>query len=88
MKYKNGYYIYELKNSKTFEPHVLIFKLTDKIDIRRGKKSAPLSNLSIYYTCKNINKNIIIIINNKFNSHMHKILLQLCFMKWVPRVLQ
>ena len=26
------------KNSKTFEPHVLILKLNDKTDLRRGKK--------------------------------------------------
>ena len=42
------------ENSKTSEPHVLILKLTDKIDLRRGEKSIALSNLSIYYTWKNI----------------------------------
>ena len=26
-------------NSKTFEPHVLILRLTDKLDLRRGEKS-------------------------------------------------
>ena len=26
------------KNSKTSEPYVLILKLTDKLDLRRGKK--------------------------------------------------
>ena len=26
------------KNSKTSEPHVLILKLTNKLDLRRGKK--------------------------------------------------
>ena len=26
-------------NSKTSEPHVLIFKLTDKLDLRRHEKS-------------------------------------------------
>ena len=41
------------ENSKTFEPHVLILKLTDKLDLRRGEKIIPLSNLSIYYTWKN-----------------------------------
>ena len=40
------------ENSKTSEPHVLILKLTDKLDLRRGEKT--LSNLSIYYTWKNI----------------------------------
>ena len=41
------------ENSKISEPYVLI-KLTDKLDLRRGGKSIALSNLSIYYTWKNI----------------------------------
>ena len=41
------------ENSKTSEPQVLILKLTDKLDLRRGEKSIVLSNLSIYYTQKN-----------------------------------
>ena len=40
------------ENSKTSEPHVLILKLTDKLDLRRGEKSTALSNLSIYCTWK------------------------------------
>ena len=43
-----------LENSKTFEPHVLILKFTDKSDLRRGEKIIALSNLSVYYTRKNI----------------------------------
>ena len=39
---------------KTSEPHVLILKLTDKLDLRRSEKIITLSNLSIYYTRKNI----------------------------------
>ena len=35
-------------NSKTSKPHVLIFNLTDKIDVRKSEKSVALSNLSIY----------------------------------------
>ena len=27
------------ENSKTSEPHVLILKLTDKLDLRRGEKA-------------------------------------------------
>ena len=42
------------ENSKTSEPHVLILKLTDKLDLRIGEKSITLSNLSIYYTWKNM----------------------------------
>ena len=41
------------ENSKTSKPHVLILKLSDKLDWRRGEKSIALSNLSIYYTWKN-----------------------------------
>ena len=37
------------ENSKTSEQHILIFKLTDKLDLRRSEKSIALSNLSIYY---------------------------------------
>ena len=36
------------ENSKTSEPHVLIRKLTDKLDLRRGEKIIALSNHSIY----------------------------------------
>ena len=35
------------ENSKTSEPHVLVLKLTDKLDLRRGEKNIALSNLSI-----------------------------------------
>ena len=42
------------ENSKTFESHDLIFTLADKLDLRRGEKIIALSNLSIYYTWKNI----------------------------------
>ena len=42
------------KNSLTSKPHVLILKFTDKLDLRRGDNRIALSNLSIYYTWKNI----------------------------------
>ena len=51
------------ENSKTFQPHFLIPKLTDKLDLKRGKNSIALSNLSIYYTWKNIESSYS---NNKF----------------------
>ena len=35
------------ESSKTSEPHVLILKLTDKLDLRRGEKIIALSNLNI-----------------------------------------
>ena len=44
------------ENSKTSTPHVLILKLTNKLDLRIGEKIIALSNLSIYYTRKNIKK--------------------------------
>ena len=42
------------ENSKTPKPHVLILKLTNKLDLRIGKKVIVLSNLSVYCTWKNI----------------------------------
>ena len=42
------------ENSRTSEYHVLVLNLTDKLDLRRGQKTVVLSNLSIYYTWKNI----------------------------------
>ena len=51
------------ENSKNSKPHVLILKLTDKLDLRRGEKIIALSNLSIYYTWKNIKSSYN---NNKF----------------------
>ena len=42
------------ENSKTSKPHVLILKLTNKLDLRIGEKIITLSNLSIYYTWRNI----------------------------------
>ena len=42
------------ENSRTSEYHILVLKLTDKLDLRRGQKSVALSNPSIYYTWKNI----------------------------------
>ena len=42
------------ENSKTSEYHVLVLKLTDKLDLTRGQKTVALLNLSINYTWKNI----------------------------------
>ena len=42
------------ENSKTSKPHTLKLKLTDKLDLRIGEKVIALTNLSIYYTWKNI----------------------------------
>ena len=51
------------ENSRTSEYHVLVLNLTDKLDLRRGQKTVALSNLSIYYTWKNIKSSYN---NNKF----------------------
>ena len=42
------------ENSKTSIQHVLTLKLTSKLDLRLGEKVIALSNLSIYYTWRNI----------------------------------
>ena len=52
-----------MKNSRTPKPHVLILKLTNKLDLRIGKKVIASSNLSVYYTWKNIKSSFN---NNKF----------------------
>ena len=44
------------KNSKTSEPHRPLLNLADKIDLKRSDKYVALSNLSMYYTWKNIKK--------------------------------
>ena len=51
------------ENSRTSKYHVLLFKLVDKLDLRSGQKSVALSNLSIYYTWRNIKSSYK---NNKF----------------------
>ena len=51
------------ENRKIPKPHLLILKLTNKLDLRMGEKVIALSNLSIYYTRKNIKSSYN---NNKF----------------------
>ena len=50
-------------NSKSSKPHILKLRLTSKLDLRLGTKVIALSNLSIYYTWKNIKSSYN---NNKF----------------------
>ena len=50
-------------NSKTSDPHRLLLNLSDKINLRRSDQYVALSNLSIYYTWKNIIKSYK---NNRF----------------------
>ena len=42
------------ENIKTSKPHVLTLKLTNKLDLKLDNKVIAISNLSIYYTLKNI----------------------------------
>ena len=51
------------ENSRTLKPYILILKLVNKLDLRIGEKVMALSNLSIYYTWKNIKSTYN---NNKF----------------------
>ena len=51
------------ENSNTSDPHKLLLNLTETIDLRRKDQYIALSNLSIYYTWKNIKKSYK---NNKF----------------------
>ena len=52
-------------NSKTSKPYILKLKLTSKLNLRLGEKVIALSNLSIYYTWKNI--------KNSYNNNKLKI---------------
>ena len=51
------------ENSKTFKTHVLKLKIKSKSNFRIGEKAISLSNLSIYYTWRNIKSSYN---NNKF----------------------
>ena len=51
------------ENSRTLKAHVLALKLVNELDFRFDEKVIALSNLSIYYTWKNIKSTYN---NNKF----------------------
>ena len=51
------------RNGGTYDPHKLLLDLADKMSLKKNDKYFVLSNLSIYYTCKNIKKSYS---NNKF----------------------
>ena len=53
------------ENGKTSDPHGISLNLTDKIYLRRKYKYIALSNLSVYYTWKNIKK---VYKNNEFKN--------------------
>ena len=52
-----------IENSKTSEPHKFRLNLTDKLNLKDSNKKMALTNLSIYYTWKNIKSEYN---NNKF----------------------
>ena len=54
------------RDSKTSDPHRLLLNLSDKINLKRSNKYVALSNLSIYYTWKNIKKSHTEKINLKY----------------------
>ena len=69
LRRKDKYFVYQIhkhikmdtlfmnpENRKTPKPHVLILKLANKLDLRIVEKVIALSNLSIYYTLKNLKK--------------------------------
>ena len=51
------------EDSRTLKPHILTLKLVNKLNLRFGEKVIALSNLSFYYTWKNIKSTYN---NNKF----------------------
>ena len=53
------------ENSQTPKSHVLILKFTNKLDLRIGEKTIALSNLSIYYSSKNM--------KNSYNNNKFKV---------------
>ena len=53
------------ENIKLSKLHVLVWKLSNKLDLRIGEKIIASSNLSIYYTWKNI--------KNSYNNNKFKI---------------
>ena len=53
------------ENSITSQPHVLILKPTNTLDLRTGEKIISLSNLSIYQTWKKI--------KNSYNDNQFKL---------------
>ena len=40
------------ENSKSSDPHRLILRISDKVNLKRSDKIVPLSNISIYYKWK------------------------------------
>ena len=59
------------ENSKTSDPDRVLLNLTDKINLKKSYKYVASSNLSVYYTWRNIKKSHK---NNKFRIRLqHKL---------------
>ena len=56
------------KNSKISDLHRLLLNLLNNIDLKRRDKYAALSNLSIYYTWKNIHEELELPVRSYFVS--------------------
>ena len=52
--YKMDTMLMNSRNSKTSDLHKLLLNLSNKINLKKSDKYVALSNLSIYYTWKNI----------------------------------
>ena len=68
------------ESSKTSEPHVLTLKLTSKLDLRIGEKVIALSNLSICYTWRNMQKKAHTITKILKYPHQHGMMNLNCLM--------
>ena len=63
--FNNGNNFYERENSKRNEPHKFRLDLTDRFNLKDIKKNMALTNLSIYYTWKNI--------KSEYNNYKFKV---------------
>ena len=64
------------EKNKTFEPYGLLLNLANKTTLKRSDIYVALSNLSMYFTWKNINKKIKKSYKKK-KKHTHKLKCQL-----------
>ena len=84
------------KSTKTSHTHTLLVNLSNKINLKKSDKYVPLSNLSIYYTWKNVKghtkainskdhiQHVMIILNYQMDHVLYqifKIILTISFIK-------
>ena len=68
------------ENSKTSKPHIFKLKLRSKLDLKVGEKVIALSNLSICYTWRNMQKKAHTITKNLKYPHQHGMMNLNCLM--------